>query len=243
MAFVRKLLQLLAMCILLALMLVAIPLVVSAEPQSQVTAPSPVAEAVTSPSQQGAGTSEVARPAAEPQIPAPESAPVVPIVPAVSSERMAGAVQAPAQPVNVQSVVVVSSPQDAQSAAIYDVESIPMRRGKWIEVIIAEQRLIAWEDGRMVMTTLVSTGAQDTPTIRGTFRIYRKLGSQRMRGPGYDLPDVPHVMYFKGGYAMHGTYWHNNFGQPMSHGCVNIPPGKAAWLYDWAPQGTVVVVH
>jgi lipoprotein-anchoring transpeptidase ErfK/SrfK len=50
-------------------------------------------------------------------------------------------------------------------------------------------------------------------------------------------------MYFKAGYAMHGTYWHDNFGQPMSHGCVNIPTGKAAWLYNWAPQGTVVVVH
>jgi len=95
----------------------------------------------------------------------------------------------------------------------------------------------------MVMTTLVSTGAQDTPTLRGVFRIYRKLDSQRMRGRDYDLPDVPYVMYFKGSYAMHGTYWHNNFGQPMSHGCVNIPTGKAAWLYDWAPQGTVVVVH
>lgn len=118
-----------------------------------------------------------------------------------------------------------------------------MRRGKWIEVILSEQRLVAWEDGRMAMSTPVSTGTEETPTIRGTFRIYRKFPAQRMRGPGYDLPDVPYVMYFKGSYALHGTYWHDNFGQPMSHGCINLPTGKAAWLYDWAPTGTPVVVR
>jgi lipoprotein-anchoring transpeptidase ErfK/SrfK len=96
----------------------------------------------------------------------------------------------------------------------------------------------------MVMSTPVSTGTRKTPTPRGTFRIYRKYAKQRMRGPGYDLPNVPWVMYFRrGGYAIHGTYWHSNFGQPMSHGCVNMPIGEAAWLYQWASNGTVVVVQ
>jgi lipoprotein-anchoring transpeptidase ErfK/SrfK len=128
-------------------------------------------------------------------------------------------------------------------SADHEGDAAPVRRGKWIEVILSQQRLVAWEDGRMVMSTPVSTGTRKTPTVRGTFRIYRKYAKQRMVGRDYDLPNVPYVMYFTGAYALHGTYWHSNFGQPMSHGCVNLPTGKAAWLYQWAPRGTAVVVH
>ncbi|BCX03267.1 MAG: hypothetical protein KatS3mg053_1205 [Candidatus Roseilinea sp.] len=237
MDFLKRLLRLIVLCMMMALLLAAVPLVVSAERQAQPASRSPARE-IAQPKPQAAAAETAAQPAA-----AVQRFASVPAVPAVPSSRAAGAVQAPAQPVGAQPVVVASLPQDAPAAAIYDVESVPMRRGKWIEIILDEQRLIAWEDGRMVMTTLVSTGAQDTPTIRGVFRIYRKLDAQRMRGRDYDLPDVPYVMYFKGSYAMHGTYWHNNFGRPMSHGCVNIPTGKAAWLYEWAPRGTVVVVR
>lgn len=119
----------------------------------------------------------------------------------------------------------------------------PALGGKWIEVILAEQRLIAWEDGRAVVSTSISSGTRKHPTVRGTFKIYRKYVRQRMTGPGYNLPNVPYVMYFKGSFALHGTYWHNNFGRPMSHGCVNLPTGTAGWLYEWAPKGTTVVVH
>lgn len=236
MSFLKKLLRLVALCVMMALLLVTIPLVVSAEHGAKPVPAAPAHEAVQ-PRSPTVAAAEAALPAA------PAQAGAAPAAPAVPSSRVAGAVQAPVQPVNVQPVVAASLPQDTPAEAMYDVESVPMRRGRWIEIILSEQRLIAWEDGRMVMTTLVSTGAQDTPTLRGVFRIYRKLDSQRMRGRDYDLPDVPYVMYFKGSYAMHGTYWHNNFGQPMSHGCVNIPTGKAAWLYNWAPQGTIVVVH
>jgi lipoprotein-anchoring transpeptidase ErfK/SrfK len=131
----------------------------------------------------------------------------------------------------------------ATASTDLEPEQAPVRRGKWIEVILSQQRLVAWEDGRMVMSTSVSTGTRRTPTVRGTFRIYRKYAKQRMVGRDYDLPNVPYVMYFTGAYAMHGTYWHSNFGQPMSHGCINLPTGKAAWLYQWAPHGTAVVVH
>lgn len=124
------------------------------------------------------------------------------------------------------------------------IERLRRESGKLIEVILEEQRLVAWENGRMVMSTLVSTGTRTTPTPKGTFRISRKYEKQRLVGPGYDLPNVPWVMYFrKGGYALHGTYWHNNFGQPMSRGCVNLPTESAAWLYQWAPNGTTVVVR
>jgi lipoprotein-anchoring transpeptidase ErfK/SrfK len=117
------------------------------------------------------------------------------------------------------------------------------RRGKWIEVRLATQRLYAWQSGRIVMSTAISSGLPRTPTVRGSFRIQRKYRRVRMRGPGYDLPNVPYSMFFYKGYAIHGTYWHNNFGRPMSHGCVNLPTAKAAWLYRWAPIGTLVVVH
>jgi len=64
-----------------------------------------------------------------------------------------------------------------------------------------------------------------------------------MIGPGYNLPNVPWVMYFYDGYAIHGTYWHHNFGHPMSHGCINMTIPDAHWLYNWAPKGTLVVIH
>ncbi|MCX6019497.1 MAG: L,D-transpeptidase [Chloroflexi bacterium] len=117
------------------------------------------------------------------------------------------------------------------------------RSSKWIEVRLASQRLIAWQNGRVVMTTLISSGLPRTPTVRGSFRIQRRYRRVRMRGPGYNLPNVPYAMFFYGGYALHGTYWHNNFGRPMSHGCVNLPTSKAAWLYNWASIGTLVVIH
>jgi lipoprotein-anchoring transpeptidase ErfK/SrfK len=64
-----------------------------------------------------------------------------------------------------------------------------------------------------------------------------------MTGPGYYLPNVPYTMYFYRGYGLHGTYWHANFGRPMSHGCVNLPTYEAQWLFNWAPVGTLVNVH
>jgi lipoprotein-anchoring transpeptidase ErfK/SrfK len=64
-----------------------------------------------------------------------------------------------------------------------------------------------------------------------------------MRGRNYNVPNVPYVMYYSGGYALHGAYWHNRFGTPVSHGCVNLRTASARWLYNWAPVGTPVVVR
>jgi lipoprotein-anchoring transpeptidase ErfK/SrfK len=64
-----------------------------------------------------------------------------------------------------------------------------------------------------------------------------------MRGPGYFFEDVPYTMYFHEDYGIHGTYWHNNFGSPMSHGCVNLAIRDAAWLFEFASVGTLVYVH
>ncbi len=115
--------------------------------------------------------------------------------------------------------------------------------GRWIDVDISAQRLTAYQGNTPVFSALISSGLPRTPTVIGRFKIYTKLRSTRMRGPGYDLPGVPYTMYFYKGYALHGTYWHNNFGHPMSHGCVNLRTQDAAWLFNWAGVGTTVVTH
>ncbi len=116
-------------------------------------------------------------------------------------------------------------------------------QSRWIDVDLTRQLLVAYEGDTVVRTTLVSTGLPGTPTVTGQFNIYVKYPAQLMYGPGYYLPDVPWVMYFYNDYGLHGTYWHNNFGHPMSHGCVNLPTPEAAWLYNWASIGTLVNIH
>jgi lipoprotein-anchoring transpeptidase ErfK/SrfK len=115
--------------------------------------------------------------------------------------------------------------------------------GRWIDVNLSTQRLTAYQGNTAVFSALVSTGLPRTPTVVGRFKIYTKLRSTRMSGPGYDLPGVPYTMYFYKGYGIHGTYWHNNFGRPMSHGCVNMRTQDAGWLFNWASIGTPVVTH
>ena len=114
--------------------------------------------------------------------------------------------------------------------------------GKQVVVDLSEQRVFAFENGVMVFTALVSTGLPATPTVLGDYEVYLRYDAQRMTGPGYDLPGVQWVQYFYQGYALHGTYWHENYGQPMSHGCVNLQNADALWLYNWATIGTPVHV-
>jgi lipoprotein-anchoring transpeptidase ErfK/SrfK len=113
----------------------------------------------------------------------------------------------------------------------------------WIDVDLSQQRVYAYEGDTIVNSFIVSTGTWQTPTVTGKYKVWIKLRSTDMAGPGYYLPDVPYTMYFYKGYALHGTYWHNNFGTPMSHGCVNLSIPDAAWLYDFSAVGTVVNVH
>ena len=89
----------------------------------------------------------------------------------------------------------------------------------------------------------MSTGTWQYPTVTGQYRVYVKYRYADMAGPGYYLADVPNVMYFYKGYGLHGTYWHNNFGTPMSHGCVNLTIPDSQWLFDFASVGTLVNVH
>jgi lipoprotein-anchoring transpeptidase ErfK/SrfK len=114
---------------------------------------------------------------------------------------------------------------------------------RWIDVDLTNQMVYAYTGDTVINSFLVSTGTWLTPTVTGQYHIYVKYRAAPMSGPGYYLPDVPYIMYFYKGYGLHGTYWHSNFGTPMSHGCVNLRTDEAAWLYNWASVGTLVNVH
>lgn len=122
---------------------------------------------------------------------------------------------------------------------------------KRIVVDRSEQRLTAYNGDEVVLETAVSTGLTLTPTPRGTFTVYRKTPARYMQGPlpgisdqYYDLPGVPWNLYFtlQGG-VVHGAYWHDKFGTPWSHGCVNLAPEDARFLYHWANIGTAVIIQ
>jgi lipoprotein-anchoring transpeptidase ErfK/SrfK len=109
---------------------------------------------------------------------------------------------------------------------------------RWVHVDLSRQLLTAYEGDRLVFATLVSTGrAHPTPT--GHFRVWYKAVHAPMRGHPPDEPyfvdEVPYAMFFHGNLALHGTFWHDRFGRRMSHGCVNLSVGDAAWLFAWSP--------
>jgi lipoprotein-anchoring transpeptidase ErfK/SrfK len=135
------------------------------------------------------------------------------------------------------------APTAAPQAAPRAVNSGGSGGVHWIDVDLSQQRVYAYEGDTVVNSFLASTGTWQTPTVTGKFKIWIKMLYTDMTGPGYYLPDVPYTMFFYKDYALHGTYWHNNFGTPMSHGCVNLSIPDAAWLYNFAYEGTVVKVH
>jgi lipoprotein-anchoring transpeptidase ErfK/SrfK len=122
---------------------------------------------------------------------------------------------------------------------------------KWFVADITTKRMYAYEGTNLIKTFLVSAGAPRTPTVKGKFAIYSKSKSQDMRGNNADgsryfQPDVPYVNYFYGDYAIHGNYWRPSswFGNiNSSHGCIGVTTADGAWIYNWAPVGTPVIVH
>ncbi len=125
---------------------------------------------------------------------------------------------------------------------------------KHIYIDLSSQRLTAYEGSQLIFDFPVSTGKW-YPTPTGEFKTWIKLRYTRMAGGNpaigtyYNLPNVPHTMYFYNdqypktqGFGLHGAYWHNNFGHPMSHGCVNIGLDNAEKLFNWAPVGTPVTI-
>jgi hypothetical protein len=124
---------------------------------------------------------------------------------------------------------------------------IPSNR--WITINLWEQTLTAYENGEMVQATLISSGLQGWWTRPGVFQVETELVRDHMSGAFeadrsdyYYLQDVPWVLYFDEARAIHGAYWHNGFGYPRSHGCVNLSPADAHWIYEWADEGTWIYV-
>lgn len=125
---------------------------------------------------------------------------------------------------------------------------------KHVYVDLSKQTLYAYQGKTLVMQKLISSGKWH-PTPTGDFTIWVKLRATRMTGGSgddfYDLPNVPYVMFFYNadvpkylGFSLHGAYWHNNFGHPMSHGCVNMRIVDAEQLYDWVdPQTTGLTTY
>lgn len=174
--------------------------------------------------------------------------------PAPTQEILAAPVIVP-KPSATPTPVVIVPPTETPVAVTQPVQDDPViptdipeeepqvDDGSWIEVDLSEQRTYVYENNVLLTSFLVSTGVWDTPTVTGEYNIYVKVPLQDMSGPGYYLTDVPWVMFFYDEYGFHGTYWHNNFGTPMSRGCVNLTIDDARWLYDWASVGTRVVIH
>ena len=157
------------------------------------------------------------------------------------------------QPVSVPNIYL------AQGESVSPVLGIRTSRGKkQIFVDLATQTLSAYEGDQLFMQTPISSGLWGkTPT--GEFTIWVKFRATRMSGGSgadfYDLPNVPYVMFFSNasvpasaGFSLHGTYWHNNFGHAMSHGCVNMKTTDAGKLFEWADapsdgnKGTVITI-
>lgn len=122
------------------------------------------------------------------------------------------------------------------------------RGDRYVEVNLSQQAAYAWEGGYLRNAFRISSGLPATPTPVGDFAVSKKIANHLYSGPGYYLPNTPWNLRFATasngyGYYLHTAYWHNNFGRPMSHGCVNMRLADAKFLYDWAPVGTPVWVH
>ena len=141
----------------------------------------------------------------------------------------------------VSNTVLANSTEDR--AIALKINNLKQSDKRWIEIDLNNQHLFAWDGKNQIFTAVISTGKAKTPTYPGIYTIQRKYPLDRMRGADYDLPNVPSVLYYDRGYALHGANWHNNFGTPISHGCVNLPIDNAEWLFNWAAIGTAVIIH
>ena len=121
---------------------------------------------------------------------------------------------------------------------------------RWISLNLFEQTLLIYENGRLLFATLMSSGLEPFYTQPGLFKIYNALPFETMQGAFeadrsdyYYLQDVPWTLYFDQARAIHGSYWRTYFGYPQSHGCINLSPGDANWVFQWAREGDWVYVY
>jgi lipoprotein-anchoring transpeptidase ErfK/SrfK len=113
----------------------------------------------------------------------------------------------------------------------------------WVAVNLREQTAVAYLGDKPVYAALVATGLSGTPTVQGVFRTWWRLMWRKMAGGSaatggyYNLEEVPWTLYFYSGYALHGAYWHDAFGRPRSHGCVNLSLYDSWWIFKWSEPG------
>jgi len=124
-----------------------------------------------------------------------------------------------------------------------------VNNGRWIEVNLFDQTVAVYDHSELVYASVIASGIEPFWTRPGLFQIYQKLDATLMRGSfeadhsdAYYLEDVPWTMYYDKARALHGAYWHNSFGSPRSHGCVNLSVGDSRWIFDWANTGDWVYV-
>lgn len=120
---------------------------------------------------------------------------------------------------------------------------------RWIEINLFEQTIAVYDHSQLVFATLIASGLDPFYTRPGVFQIYKKLDTTPMAGAFaadrsdyYYLQDVAWTMYYDKARALHTAYWRTRFGYPQSHGCINLSPGDARWVYDWANEGDWVYV-
>ena len=145
-------------------------------------------------------------------------------------------------PTNTPTLTSTPSPTSTKTQII-PTQIIIITYERWIDVDLLKQMLYAYEEDVIVNSFLISSGLINTPTLAGQYSIYAKYETTVMTGPGYYLPDVPFTMYYYKGYGIHAATWHNNFGTPMSHGCINMRLEDAQWMFNWASIGTLVNIH
>jgi hypothetical protein len=138
---------------------------------------------------------------------------------------------------------------EQRTVALVQPAPPPGSDGNVIAVDTYEQTMGVYQNGQLIFATLVSSGSRYFPTRPGTFKVWAKLTHGKMSGAYrpdrsdyYFLEDVPWILYYDGDRALHGAYWHDHFGAKGSHGCVNLSPRDARWLYDYASVGATVVI-
>ena len=168
------------------------------------------------------------------------------------------------------STSIIDNYDPSQNIAIYNNVELPVPPQKFdtnkilgettstankrIEVNLTTQTLTAFENDQNIGSFLISSGKWNRTPV-GEYKIWAKIRSQKMSGGSkelgtyYYLPNVPYILFFyndkvakKVGYSIHGTYWHDNFGVPMSHGCVNMKTTEAKIIYEWADLNTTITI-
>ncbi len=152
----------------------------------------------------------------------------------------AAAMAALAAPSATQAAPPVTAPPAPADSS--DPDQIPIPR-HWVSVDLSDQTLIAYEGRVAIKTFVVSTGDADHPTLKGRYRVKAMWEKIDVIGQDYYFHDVPYFIKYYGSFAIHAATWHDDFGAPVSHGCVNMKLADAQWLYEFLKVGDLVYIH